>query len=142
MREPADDPRDRPGGAPAGDLYDWFRRGTELLERGDAGAAAELLTRAGAAEPGSASIQEALARALYDAGRYADAADGFRRLVALRPDDDYGRFGLGLSLTRLDRWDEAVDQLSLAVAMRPGRAEYAQALRHARATLRARERPD
>jgi predicted Zn-dependent protease len=134
MREPSEDRE----GAPAGDLYDWYRRGTELLERGDAGPAAQLLARARAEEPGSASIQEALARALYDSGRYAEAAEGFRALVRLRPDDDYGRFGLGLSLTRLDRFEEAVEQLSMAVAMRPGRQDYARALRQARATLQAR----
>jgi hypothetical protein len=32
-----------------------------------------------------------------------------------------------------------VEQLALATAMRPGRAEYQQALREARATVRARE---
>lgn len=123
---------------PAGEVYDWYRRGVALLERGDAAAAAELLAHAQAAAPDSASIGEALARALFDTGRHADAAATFAALVAASPGDDYARFGLGLSLARLNRFEEAVEHLALAVAMRPDRADYQRALRAARATLRAR----
>ena len=125
--------------APAGEAYDWFRRGTRLLDEGNAAAAAELLAWAAEAEPEAASIREALARALFDARRFPDAAREFARLVDLVPDDDYARFGLGLSLWRLRRFPEAAEHLAMAVVMRPERTEYAAALRQVRATLAARE---
>lgn len=130
-----------PSAAPAGEVYDWYRRGMSLLESGDAAAAAQLLERASARAPESASALEALARALFDAGRFVDAEQAFDRLVLLDPGSDYARFGLGLALTRLDRFPEAVDHLALAAAMRP-RREYTQALTEARATLRYRAEAD
>ena len=60
---------------PADDTYALYRRGLELLGRGSAAAAAQLLERAAAAEPQSRSVLEALARAQFDAGRYTAAAD-------------------------------------------------------------------
>lgn len=124
--------------APAGESYDWYRRGTALLEQGNAAAAAELLSWAVVAEPEAASVRESYARALFDARRFVDAEREFRALAYLVPDDDYARFGLGLSLWRLRRFPEAAEQLSLAVAMRPDRTEYSAALRQVRATLEAR----
>lgn len=131
--------QEAPDGVPAGEVYDWFVRGLDLLEGGNAQAAAALLAHARSAEPASASILEALARATFDAGRYPEAHDLFRELVETTPDDDYARFGLGLSRLRVGDVPGAVEQLALAAAMRPTRAEYQRALREARATLRARE---
>jgi predicted Zn-dependent protease len=132
---------DRQGeGQPAGEVYDWFIRGLSLLDGGNAEAAASLLAHARASEPGSASILEALARATFDAGRYAEAHDLFRELVEATPDNDYARFGLGLSRMRVGDVTGAVEQLALATAMRPAREDYQRALREARATLRARDR--
>jgi predicted Zn-dependent protease len=127
------------GGEPHGEVYDWYVRGLGLLESGNAGAAALLLGHARAAEPTSASILEALARATFDAGRYAEAHELFGELAHSSPDNDYARFGLGLARMRLGDVPGAVEQLALATAMRPAREDYQQALREARATLRARE---
>lgn len=129
----------RPDGAPGGEVYDWFVRGLGLLEGGNAEAAAELLAHARAAEPGSASVLEALARATFDAGRYTQAHELFSELAETTPDNDYARFGLGLSRMRLGDVPGAVDQLAMAAAMRPARQDYQRALREARATLAARE---
>lgn len=129
---------DRPG-PPAGDAYDWYRRGTALLESGDPAAAAELLAWVVLEEPAASSVRESLARALFDARRYDDAVREFEVLVELVPDDDYAQFGLGLSLWRLGRFRRAADHLAMASVMRPDRAEYAAALRQVRATLAARE---
>ena len=131
--------RDENAGTPAGEVYDWFVRGLSLLDGGNAEAAASLLSHAHQQEPGSTSILEALARATFDARRYPQADDLFRRLVEAAPDNDYARFGLGLTLMRLGDVTGAVEQLALAAAMRPGRADYQQSLREARATLRARQ---
>ncbi len=89
-------PEDNP--APHGDPYTWYQRGLELLGRGSAAAAAQLLERAAEAEPGSRSVLEALARAQFDTRRYADAAQTFRQIVEASPTDDYAQFGLGLAL--------------------------------------------
>ena len=129
-----------PDGAlpPAGEAYDWYRRGVELLDQGNAAAAAELLAWAAHAEPEAASIREAWARALFDARRLPDAEREFRVLVDLVPDDDYARFGLGLTLWRLRQFPEAAEHLAMAAVMRPDRTEYGRALGQVRATLAAR----
>jgi len=132
---------DRGGGSRgdgSGDTYDLYQRGLDLLSRGSAAAAAQLLARANTAEPGSRSVLEALARAQFDAHRYGDAADSFRQIVDASPTDDYAQFGLGLALARTGNPRGAAEHLALAVAMRPDLRHYTDALRGVRATLRAR----
>ncbi|MEP7025146.1 MAG: tetratricopeptide repeat protein [Actinomycetota bacterium] len=121
------------------DSYDLYQRGLDLLGRGSAAAAAQLLERAAAAEPGTRSVLEALARAQFDARRYTDAADSFRQIVEASPSDDYAQFGLGLALARSGDPRAAAEHLALAAAMRPDLRHYTDALRGVRATIRARE---
>jgi Flp pilus assembly protein TadD len=128
------------GAAGGDDTYVLYRRGLDLLERGSAAAAAQLLERAATAEPHSRSVLEALARAQFDAGRYAAAAGNFRRIVDASPSDDYAQFGLGLALARIGDPGAAAEHLALAVAMRPDLRHYTNALRSVRATLSARSR--
>jgi len=135
----------RPGGghaagAAAGgsDTYALYQRGLDLLGRGSAAAAAQLLERAAAAEPGSRSVLEALARAQFDAGRYTASAGSFRQIVEASPSDDYAQFGLGLALARAGNPRAAAEHLALAAAMRPDLRHYTDALRDVRATLRFR----
>jgi Flp pilus assembly protein TadD len=97
------------------------------------------LQRASAAEPQSRSVREALARAQFDAGRYAEAADNFRMIVEASPSDDYANFGLGLALARMGDHAAAAEYLALAAAMRPDATHYTDALRSVRATLQARK---
>jgi tetratricopeptide (TPR) repeat protein len=123
--------------APGGDSYTWYRRGLDLLGRGSPAAAAQLLERAAEAEPGARSVLEALARAQFDTGRYAQAADSFRQIVEASPSDDYAHFGLGLALARGGDPAAAAEHLALAAAMRPELRHYTEALRGVRATLRA-----
>ena len=120
------------------DTYHLYQRGLQLLKRGSAAAAAQLLGRAAAAEPGSRSILEALARAQFDAGQYAAAAGNFRLIVEASPADDYAQFGLGLALARTGDHGGAAEHLALAAAMRPNLRHYTDALRSVRATLSAR----
>ncbi|MGH3326559.1 MAG: tetratricopeptide repeat protein [Streptomycetales bacterium] len=127
---------------PGGDLYEWYTRGLELLDNGSPAAAAQILAHAAEEEPGSRSIREALARAQFDAGMYSKAMQNFRANVEAKPDDDYARFGLGLSAARLGDFRTAVEHLALAAAMRPDVQHYDTALRGARATLRARRRAE
>ena len=123
----------------ADDVHTWYRTGLELLGRGSPAAAAQVLQRASRAEPSSRSVREALARAQFDAGRYAEAADNFRVIVEASPSDDYANFGLGLALARTGNPAAAAEYLALAAAMRPDAAHYTEALRSVRATLRARK---
>jgi Flp pilus assembly protein TadD len=111
----------------------------ELLGKGSPAAAAQILQRASAAEPGSRSVREALARAQFDAGWYPAAADNFRVIVEASPSDDYAHFGLGLALARTGNHAAAAEYLALAAAMRPDATHYTDALRQVRATLRSRK---
>jgi len=129
-------PGDNP--APPGDAYTWYQRGLELLGRGSAAAAAQLLERAAEAEPGARSVLEALGRAQFDTRRYDAAAETFRQIVDASPTDDYAHFGLGLALARGGDPGAAAEHLALAAAMRPELRHYTDALRGVRATLRAR----
>jgi tetratricopeptide (TPR) repeat protein len=124
--------------APDGGVYEWYRRGCDLLADGNVAAAATLLGRAAEAEPDSRSILEALGRAQYDARRYEDALQTFTGLIARNPTDDYAHFGLGLAADKAGSLRLAAEHLALAVAMRPDLAHYARALRGVRAR-RARE---
>jgi tetratricopeptide (TPR) repeat protein len=137
-KEPSNQQEQQERDSAGGDTYDLYRRGLDLLGRGSAAAAAQLLARAAAAEPQSRSVLEALARAQFDAGQYAAAAGNFRRIVEASPSDDYAQFGLGLALARTGDPAAAAEHLALAVAMQPDRRHYAEALRSVRATLRAR----
>jgi tetratricopeptide (TPR) repeat protein len=119
--------------SPEGGVYEWYRRGLDLLGEGHPAAAATLLTRAAEAEPESRSILEGLARAQYDAGRYEEAMDTFTALIARNPTDDYAHFGLGLAASRAGALRLAAEHLALAVAMRPERGHYGRALRGVRA---------
>ncbi|WP_131787074.1 tetratricopeptide repeat protein [Protofrankia symbiont of Coriaria ruscifolia] len=123
------------GGSPGGEVYDWYTRGVALLDRGNANAAVQLLAHAVAAEPGSRSVREALARAQFDAGQYGAARESFAWIVDHDPTDDYAQFGLGMAARRTGDLRAAVEHLALAVAMRPDLGHYGQALRGVRAAL-------
>jgi len=124
----------------AADVHAWYTTGKALLDKGSPAAAAQVLQRAATAEPTARSVREALARAQFDTGRYAEAADNFRVIVEASPTDDYAHFGLGLALSRAGNYERAAEYLALAAAMRPDHKPYTDALRQVRATLEARRR--
>jgi Flp pilus assembly protein TadD len=132
--EPSSTPGDDTA-PPAGEVYDWYRRGLELLAGRSPAAAAQLLEHAATAEPDSRSVREALARAHYDAGHYEAARLVFVELATADPADDYALFGVGLCSVRLGDLSVAVEHLALAVAMRPELSHYRSALVNARARL-------
>jgi Flp pilus assembly protein TadD len=118
--------------------YEWYQRGLALLETGDVHAAANLLEQAAADEPGKSSIHEALARAYFRSRRFSLALEQFNMVIELSPANDYAYFGLGLSLDRLGRVEEAVGQLRMANVMRPGNSDYETALAKSEARLAGR----
>ena len=69
--------------------YDLFRNGSRLLADGNYHAAAIPLLRARELEPSSASVREALGRALFGAQRYAEAAAEFEAVAEKTPTNDY-----------------------------------------------------
>ena len=133
MTEPQEEPASE-------DVYAWFVRGRELHAAGRAGEAVPLLQAAVERQPAARSLREALARALFDDHRFAEAASVFRSIVNEDPADDYAQFGLGLASTRRGDLDAAVTHLAVAVALRPDAEHYARALRLARAA-RGRSSP-
>ena len=86
------------------------------------------LSRAKLIEPEKASIREALARALFQAGRMSRARREFAKAVAIDPVNDYAHFGLALACERTGQRMRAIGHLKLAIAMRPGMSDYERAL--------------
>jgi tetratricopeptide (TPR) repeat protein len=109
--------------------YELFRRGSELLAEHHPGAASVILERCLALEPGKASIREALARAYFDQGAHARAADTFQAIVDADPLAHYAHFGLGLSRMRLGDAAAGRRHLRMAVFLKPENEDYRRALR-------------
>jgi Flp pilus assembly protein TadD len=106
------------------ELYDLFRRGTDLLEAGHHHQATIPLSRARDLAPEQTSIREALGRALFHAQRYEQAAEEFQAVIDRAPTNDYALFCLGRSLQQLGRHAEARQPLALAACLQPGRPDY------------------
>ena len=108
-------------------VYSLFEKGSEFLANGHPHQAVVVLERAAAVEPDKGSIREALGRALYMTGRWADAANEFEKAVDIEPVNHYAHFGLGLACAKTGDLVRAVAHLRLAVAM-DEREEYREAL--------------
>ncbi len=104
--------------------YDLFKKGSELLDSGDFMAASVPLEKARSLEPDKGSIREALGRAYFRAGRYADAREEFAAVVERYPVNDFAIFCLGRSCEKTGRREEARRHLALAAQLRPDRADY------------------
>jgi tetratricopeptide (TPR) repeat protein len=117
------------------DVYELYRRGSELLEAGHNHQATIPLSRARDLAPDKTSIREALGRALFHSQRYEQAAQEFQAVIDRAPTNDYALFCLGRSLQMLGRHAEARKPLALAAFMQPGRRDYRRyrALAQARA---------
>lgn len=108
--------------------YELFQRGSQMLAERHFGAAAVLLERALALEPGKASILEALGQAYFNHGSHARAADCFIAIVEADPVAHYAHFGLGLSRARLGDLRPARRHLRMAVLLKPENEAYRRAL--------------
>ena len=106
------------------EVYDLFRRGTELLQDGHWHQAAVPLTKARDLAPEQASIREALGRVFFHIQKYELAACEFQAVIDRAPVNDYALFCLGRSLQMLGRHDEARRPLALAATLQPGRQDY------------------
>ena len=108
--------------------YELFRRGSRMLADRHFGAAAVLLERALALEPGKASILEALGQAYFNQGAHELAADRFDAIVQADPLAHYAHFGLGLARARLGDERAARRHLRMAVFLKPDSDDYQRAL--------------
>ena len=108
--------------------YELLQRGQSLLDKRHHAQAAIVLQRADRAEPGKASILEALGRAYFNSGQHEAARTTFEQLLQLDPSAPYAHYALGQSLKRLGRRDEAGTHLRLAVALSPDSTLYRDAL--------------
>ena len=106
------------------DVYDLFKRGTELLEAGDFNQATVPLSKAAALEPDKTSIREALGRAYFRSRQFERAAIEFQAVVDRAPTNDYALFCLGRALLELGRAADARRPLALAACLRPERRDY------------------
>jgi tetratricopeptide (TPR) repeat protein len=104
--------------------YELFQRGTRMLADRHPGAAAILLERALALEPGKASILEALGQAYYNVGSHELAAERFAAIIDADPLAHYAHFGLGLSRARLGDARGARRHLRMAVVLKPDSDDY------------------
>jgi tetratricopeptide (TPR) repeat protein len=114
-------------------VYDLFRRGSDLLERGDFAAAAIPLEQARSFEPDKTSIREALGRAYFHSQRYDEARDEFAAVVERSPVNDYAHFCLGRAFQLTGHRLEARRHLKLAAGLRPDRKDYREYLNRLRA---------
>jgi Flp pilus assembly protein TadD len=108
------------------DVYALFERGRSMLQRGHPHQAALLLAKAKLLEPEKASIREELGRALFMAGRPTRARREFTKAVHINPADDYAHFALAVACERTGQRTRALAHVKLALAMRPGVADYEQ----------------
>jgi tetratricopeptide (TPR) repeat protein len=108
--------------------YDLLQRGHALLRDRHNAQAAVVLERAVKAAPGKGSVLEALGRAHFNSGQHARAVETFEALLEVDPSAHYGHFGLGLSLARMGRDEEARTHLRIAAALDPASATYRRAL--------------
>jgi aspartyl protease family protein len=94
------------------------------------GAALVLLgsTSAGAADPGEAG------KAAYARGDYAGAEQSLSTAIAKAPNDPLLRYYRGAALTKLGRWNEAIEEYERVLQLRPSE-ELASAARAGLKTL-------
>jgi Flp pilus assembly protein TadD len=104
--------------------YNLYRRGIELLEDGDFEEATAPLAEAARRAPEKSSVREALGRAYYRAGRFAQAAIEFEAVVENHHVDDYAHFCLGRALSMTGEKRRARHHLALASNLRPDRGDY------------------
>ena len=113
-----------PAEAESESTFTLYRRGIELLADEDYEHASEQLERAARRAPEKASIREALGRAYFRLGRFAQAAVEFSAVVEAHQVNDYAHFCLGRALSMTGEKARARHHLALACNLRPDRGDY------------------
>ena len=108
------------------DVYDLFKRGTELLEAGDFNSATVPLSKAAGLEPEKTSIREALGRAYFRSSQFEEARVEFEAVVERAPTNDYALFCLGRALLQLEPRPARIARAAVAERDDLGAAPHAQ----------------
>ena len=111
------------------EIYDLFQQGRAHLRKGRAAQATVALEKAKRRAPDKASIREALGIAYFRIQRWKEAEAEFRAMLELSPADDYAHYGLGRSLEKLGREQEAQGHYKLASSLRPSSEHYSSRIR-------------
>ncbi len=133
--------RQRTRRQPAGEVYDWYVRGVDAARERQPGGR----RRSCSPMPAAASRSRPACWRHWPAPCSTRAATprpptASPSSSSCSPDNDYARFGLGLSRLRLGDLAAAVEQLALAAAMRPHRPTTSRRCARRGPPLRARER--
>jgi Flp pilus assembly protein TadD len=115
-------------------LFESFRRAEMLVARSRPLDALQALLPVLEHRPNDVSVQLLAGRAYLNSAQLRRAEEAFGRVLELDPSDHYARFGLGKSLQRQGRLQEAHAQYKMAAAMDP-RPEYQEALGEVRARM-------
>jgi Flp pilus assembly protein TadD len=116
--------------------YERYQLGQAYVADGDGLSAARVLEPAVEAEPTSAALWTLLGRAYFISARLGRAEAAFGRVLELDPTDDHARFGLGRTLERQSRHEEALAQYPIAAALSPD-PDHLEAQRRLEAWLTA-----
>ncbi len=101
------------------DTYALFQEGRRRLQEGMPAQATVPLEQARRAEPGKASIREALGIAYFRLGRWPEAEAEFRTILEVTPVDAYAHYALARCLDKLGRPDEATGHYKLSRFLEP-----------------------
>lgn len=105
---------------PGADTYALFQEGRRRLRDGMPAQATVPLERARSAEPGKASIREALGIAYFRLRRWHDAEEEFRAVLDVSPVDAYAHYALARCLDRQGHTAEANGHYKLAGVLELG----------------------
>ena len=107
--------------APAGMqiFFHWKNRITVLIREGRFAEAEQLALRMRHTFPNQPLPERLLGRIYYETGRYDEAAAIFQVLLLRSPGDAVARNNLGMTLLRLQRYEQSLRELRIAAGMLP-----------------------
>jgi Flp pilus assembly protein TadD len=116
------------------DAVERYRQAERLLTDRNPHAALTVVEPLVEQEPDAVAVLLVAARASFDSARLEQAETYFRRVVELDPTHHYAHAGLGRTLQRRSRHQEALPHLRIATALSPV-PWYQQALERAESSV-------
>ncbi len=98
---------------------DWLMLGSSQIFYRNPEAALESFRKAAQSDPTQVLPLRAIGYTLFDLKKYDEAADTWKELIKIAPDDTEAKSNLGAVLTRLKRYPEAVAAYESAVKLTP-----------------------